>query len=486
MTRTRMTAAAFAAAALFVPLSASAHAPGFVFAAFGTATVDGAFSPGEWQTAAALSFAAAAPGGGSVPGELRVMNDDSNLYIGVRLGTTATAGVAIGFDNDHDGVRFEDGSDGLALMALAEGFVDTVLSARGGCPPSAVCGFDDDELGGTIDGSGARTVGASETIIELSHPLDSTDDLNDFSLRPGDVVGFGLQVSLEGVLTVVVPFDPLGDIRVIEPIPPDTQLTDGPGEGSFSGASATFAFTGSDNADSPAQLTFACKLDDTAFTSCTNPVTFSGLADGTHHLSVSASDRSGNVDPVPATRTWTVDATAPDTMIGRGPKKLTRARAATFSFSGQDALTAEGELVFVCSLDGGAATACTSPSTLSGVADGRHTFSAVAVDRAGNRDASPAEFAWTVDATPPAKPRVRGPHTTGTRRPTYRFSSHDALTARRALTFLCALDRGVLRRCSPVLRPTLRPGRHLLRVAAVDRAGNRSAITRFSVAVKRR
>jgi large repetitive protein len=193
--------------------------------------------------------------------------------------------------------------------------------------------------------------------------------------------------------------------------------------------------------------------------------------------------RRAFVDPVPATRTWTVDATPPDTIIGGGPKKLTRARAATFSFSGQDALTAAGELVFVCSLDGGAATACTSLSTLSGVADGRHTFSAVAVDRAGNHDATPAEHRWTVDASPPANPRVRGPHTTGARRPTYRLSSYDALTARRALAYLCAVDRRTLRRCSPVFRPTLRPGRHVIRVAAVDAAGNRSAITRFSLAV---
>jgi hypothetical protein len=110
----------------------------------------------------------------------------------------------------------------------------------------------------------------------------------------------------------------------------------------------------------------------------------------------------------------------------------------------------------------------------------------VATDRAGNRDATPAVQQWTVDATAPGRPRVRGPHRTSKRRPSFHFSASDALTARGELQFLCSVDSPKLRRCSSVYRPLLRAGRHLLRVAAVDKAGNRSALTRFSVVVNKR
>ncbi len=198
-----------------------------------------------------------------------------------------------------------------------------------------------------------------------------------------------------------------------------------------------------------------------------------------------AIDRAGNVDATPATRSWTVDATPPETTLASSPPELTRERTASFSFSGTDALTAAGELGFECALDGAAPVACSSPYTLNGVGDGHHSFSVSAVDRAGNHDASAASHEWTVDATAPSRPRVRGPHRTSKRRPSFRFSASDALTPRGKLQFLCAVDSPKLRRCSSVYRPTLRAGRHLLRVAAVDNAGNRSALTRFSVVVKK-
>src|SRR5215218_7465855 len=148
--------------------SASPHS-GLVLRGFGTATVDGVLAPGEWDTAAGHVFEAGVPGGGTVPGELRVMNDSSNLYFGVRLGTTApTTSVAFGFDNDHDGLSPEEGDDGLAFGDLVvpppglSGF-DTVRSGRGGCPAGAICGFRDPELGGTTDGAGMRTVQGGDT-----------------------------------------------------------------------------------------------------------------------------------------------------------------------------------------------------------------------------------------------------------------------------------------------------------------------------------
>ncbi len=208
-----------AIAALLIPASAGSHAPTLAFGAFGTAVVDGVLAPGEWDDASALAFTASAPGGGAVPGELRVMNDGERLYLGVRVATTTpTLSVSFGFDNDHDGVWPEEGSDGVALgFGVRNGFGDLVLSARGGCPVSS-CGFHDVDLGGTVDASGAVAVHGAETHIELAKTLDSADDPNDFSLSAGDIVGVGFQIALcEGaqcVFTQPVPFV-VGDIEIV-------------------------------------------------------------------------------------------------------------------------------------------------------------------------------------------------------------------------------------------------------------------------------
>jgi hypothetical protein len=213
MLRRHSALVALAVTVLFAPGAASAHAPGLTFTGVGTATVDGVLAPGEWAGARSLAFTANAPGGGPIAGELLVMNDGANLYLGVRLGTSSpTLSISFGFDNDHDGVWPEEGSDGVALgFGVRNGFGDLVLSSRGGCPAGSLCGFHDTDLGGSVDAVGTRSVQGGETHIELAKALDSADDANDFSLRAGDVVGFGFQVGLctetfQCIFTQPVPF----------------------------------------------------------------------------------------------------------------------------------------------------------------------------------------------------------------------------------------------------------------------------------------
>ena len=53
-------------------------------------------------------------------------------------------------------------------------------------------------------------------------------------------------------------------------------------------------------------------------------------------------------------------------------------------------------------IDSGAWSACTSPKSYTSLSDGSHTFQVRATDEAGNTDASPAGFTWTVDTTAPS------------------------------------------------------------------------------------
>ncbi len=87
--------------------------------------------------------------------------------------------------------------------------------------------------------------------------------------------------------------------------PPDTTIDSGP-SGTVTSATANFTFSSSEVGS-----TFECSLDGAAFTACSSPKEYTGLSGGEHTLRVKATDTAGNTDATPASRTWTIDATAP-------------------------------------------------------------------------------------------------------------------------------------------------------------------------------
>lgn len=82
--------------------------------------------------------------------------------------------------------------------------------------------------------------------------------------------------------------------------PPDTTITQAPQDGEST--SALVAFTANEAS------TFQCKLDAASYEACISPRQYSGLSVGQHTVNVRATDSAGNVDPTPATATWTVSA----------------------------------------------------------------------------------------------------------------------------------------------------------------------------------
>ncbi|MEO5888074.1 MAG: ExeM/NucH family extracellular endonuclease, partial [Anaerolineales bacterium] len=98
--------------------------------------------------------------------------------------------------------------------------------------------------------------------------------------------------------------------------PADTTIGSGPSDPSNS-SSASFTFSGTDDVTDPGDLTFECKLDGGSFSTCTSPQNYTSLSDGSHTFQVRAIDGAGNVDPTPASFTWTIDATAPSVTINQ-------------------------------------------------------------------------------------------------------------------------------------------------------------------------
>jgi len=83
---------------------------------------------------------------------------------------------------------------------------------------------------------------------------------------------------------------------------PETTVTAGP-PSPTTATDASFAFTSSETAS-----TFKCSVDGEAFTTCSPPSSYTGLAVGPHGFQVVAIDPAGNIDPTPATFAWTVEA----------------------------------------------------------------------------------------------------------------------------------------------------------------------------------
>ncbi len=250
---------------------------------------------------------------------------------------------------------------------------------------------------------------------------------------------------------------------------PDTTLLSGP-IGAAPDGNATFEFV---SPDAGPGATFQCSLDNAPFIACTSPTSYAGLPMATHTFAVRVRDANGNVDPTPATRTWAVDLTPPDTTIGAGPSGAVALASASFTF------TASEDSTFECSLDSASFTACTSPATFTGLAQGSHTFAVRATDLVGHVDASPATATWTVDTVPPDLMMVAGPESASTVGPRVLFTwTVDAATIE------CrASSTAPFMPCASPFGYNAAAGAATFEVRATDTAGNSSTLTRtFTIA----
>ena len=259
---------------------------------------------------------------------------------------------------------------------------------------------------------------------------------------------------------------PASRLWVIDTAPPDTSITDGPADPN-NNDTATFAFVGSDDRTGDAQLRFECRLDAGDWAACSSPKLYLGLPEGAHTFEVRAVDLADNADASPASHTWTIDRTSPETTIDSGPAATTTATSASFHFSSEPGST------FECSLDDGAFTACTSPLEHTALAVGPHVFRVRATDPAGNTGGSPAAHAWTIE--PP--PDTTAPETTIDSVPPALTSSTSASfsfsSSKTGSTFACSLDGAAFAVCqSPREYAGLAGGSHEFRVQATDAAGN--------------
>jgi hypothetical protein len=177
---------------------------------------------------------------------------------------------------------------------------------------------------------------------------------------------------------------------VVDTAVPDTVKLTGPAA-LVNVAVASFTFNSPDNT-----ATFEVSLDNGAFATATSPYSTAALADGAHRVQIRARDAAGNVDATPVDTNWTVDLTAPDTVISSAPSGVITTTSGTLSATSPDATA-----TFEVSLDGGAYAVRSIPLTVTGLSDGPHEWRVRARDTAGNVDATPSIAQFTVDTKSP-------------------------------------------------------------------------------------
>jgi len=172
-------------------------------------------------------------------------------------------------------------------------------------------------------------------------------------------------------------------------------------------ASPSFSFSCDDSPLDSLPCTYTCQVvgpgNATVFQgACTASQTFDlNAGDGVYTINVIATDSAGNSDATPATCSYELDSSGPNTSITSAPPAADSDLTPTFDFECD-----EPPCTYACSIaDSNGATfftgACDPGDTFNLPGPGDYTFSVTATDDSGNTDPSPATHDWTVDTTAP-------------------------------------------------------------------------------------
>ena len=221
--------------------------------------------------------------------------------------------------------------------------------------------------------------------------------------------------------------------------------------------------------------TFECSLDGAAYTPCNGsfyPTT--PLADGVHTFAVRAIDGALNKDPTPAEYAWVVDQTPPNITWTVQPVAASKESSFSFAFTSDDPAATTCTLHRYNGYGLIQQSACNSPWTRSGMAEGQYELVVSATDAAGNTGT--LSHTWYVDRTAPTiyfsgEPPAQSNQTTAT-------ISANCSYGGSPCTLECALDGNAAAPCaSPEKLTGLSEGPHSLVVTATDAAGNTKSRT---------
>jgi hypothetical protein len=243
----------------------------------------------------------------------------------------------------------------------------------------------------------------------------------------------------------------------------------------------TPTFSGAAEAGSSVRLLVGGQVRGTAVASGGSwSITSDELGDGSHEVTVTATDAAGNTSAASPALSVTIDTAAP---------KATVTGVTIDGHNGTVTFVAgEPGATFECRLDRGPWTACASPKQLTGLAAGRHTIAVRAGDRAGNTGTAPDARTFTVATTvAPSPPVVTPPVVTppDTVAPRPRIVTRRVRSSRKGTVALRVSLPAAEKRCR--VRIDLRLGRRrLARRTVTARAGTATVRLHLSKWAQRR
>ena len=216
------------------------------------------------------------------------------------------------------------------------------------------------------------------------------------------------------------------------------------------------------------------------------PISLSGLTDGSHTLYVIGRDLAGNWQTEATTATWIVDTIPPTATISGVPPNPTNQTGATLTVGGEGVTyykyKVETDIQGMLGNGGySEEIPLTTDISLTGLTDGSHTVYVIGRDTAENwqSEASPTTASWTVDTVAPIVTGLSDD-------PTPTQSKTWTWEADKAATFRYAIDRNTTWSPRGEFTDTTTAtksdgdGIWYIHVQAKDLAGNNSAVTTVS------
>lgn len=144
-----------------------------------------------------------------------------------------------------------------------------------------------------------------------------------------------------------------------------------------------------------------CAIDDNPeYIKCKDVLKIKNLKEGLHNIRFVATDKAGNRSE-PLVLSWHTDLTPPLVTFSKKPPGLSNLESFEIGYLGYDEMS--GIAGYNCKVNNGKYQSCKEQSILKGLKSGRHQFTVMAIDKAGNYSA-PVSHWWDVDLD---KPTVR-------------------------------------------------------------------------------
>lgn len=238
-----------------------------------------------------------------------------------------------------------------------------------------------------------------------------------------------------------------------------------------SATSVTFEFASTDNS-----ATFECSINRASFVSCTSPMVYNNLIDGTYRVEIRAVDAAGNSSEV-GTHTFQVNRAALAVEISTSILAFTNQRNFSIAFAkGNVNAPASG---FECKVDFIDYAPCTSPYNLSNLNEGDHAVQIRA--RAPDGNYSPAAaLTFRIDLSAPTVVFSSGPNgnadvNSNVVAAVFVFGAQD-LGGSQVKTVTCQLDGGAQTNCTNQATYQIEANgtNHTFTVRVTDNAGNTS------------